>query len=330
MKEVLDGKRANSQERAVLLRRMLADAGLDTRLAFATRHWSAQVDPGFPTLARFNEMLVYLPAGAWIAPRCDYCGLNELPTELRGLDVLLFNATRLGIAGVTIKSEWKSTGEADPALGHLVRYALAAKLDAAGGLTDTMTETLKGPGAAEEVLRQVSLTDSDARRDERTKIGWSWSLAKLLDVTPAACSAQSGTCQKGKRLAIPAYATVESNTRWLVPLDALSTDYGSRLTKEKDQRVAELHLIREENFEEVFGLEANPGFALETTPPPVSVKTALVETSVKVEPTPKGAQVTQTLKRSIGGIPLAQYDDVQSAYRAFQDARHLVLSFVKR
>ena len=106
--------------------------------------------------------------------------------------------------------------------------------------------------------------------------------------------------------------------------------YGTALTKGKAQRSSELYLTNQEAFEEVFDLDVQQGFALENVPKTVKVKTGLVETSVKVEATAKGARVTRTLKRDIGAVTMAAYDEVQSAFRAFQDARHLVLSFVKK
>ena len=336
MKAVLEAKRADTEERAVLLRKLLADAGLEAHLALATRHWSAQVDPTFPTFGRFNELLVYLPVqpglpgGAWLAPRCDYCGVNELPTELRSLQVLVFNATRLGIAGVTLKSEWRSTLGAAAAMAPLARVTHDARIDAAGALTDSVTEVLHGRAAQDEQLEAEGQTDTDVRNEERLEISSGSALARLLDVRPRACAADKGICQKGKRFSIPAYATAESATRWLVPLDALSSMHSARLTKDKEQRVAELHLQNEENFEEVFELEAPAGFVLESVPPAVAVNAPLVQSAVKVEATPKGAKVTRTLKRTIGGVSLARYDEVQGAYRAFQDAKHLVLSFVKK
>jgi len=336
MTEVLEAKRANTQERAVLLRRLLSDAGLDARLAFATRHWSAQVDPQFPTLARFNDMLVFLPAqpglekDTWLDPTCDSCAAGALPSELRGLEVLLFNATRLGIKGVEVKSEWRSTVDAASAQTNLVRIAHRAQLDAAGTLTDTMARTAQGPSAQWEEMSVGNQTHQDFLKEARKEAGRSSALARVVEVSPQTCVVAAGTCESGRKVELPAYSTAESETRLLVPLNALTDAYGNRLTKSKAQRVSDVYLRHEEAFEEVFELDVQPGFALENVPQTVKVKTGLVETSVKVEATAKGARVTRTLKRDIGGVTLAEYDEVQSAFRAFQDARHLVLSFVKK
>ena len=65
-------------------------------------------------------------------------------------------------------------------------------------------------------------------------------------------------------------------------------------------------------------------------PRPTQAKTPILEAAVKIEPTPKGARVTRTLKQAIGGASLSEYDDARNVFRVFQDARHLVLSFVKK
>lgn len=320
----------------MLLRKLLSDAGLDARLAFVTRHWSAQVDPQFPTLARFNDMLVFLPAqpgiakDTWVDPTCDSRAAGELTTETRGLEVLLFNATKLGFSGVEVKSEWRSTADASNAQANVVKISHRAQLDAAGTLTDAVARTAKGLSAQWEEMAIGNQTTQDELREARRHAERSSALARVIEVTPGSCVVGTGTCASGRKIELPAYSTAESETRLLVPLNAMTDAYGTALTKGKAQRSSELYLTNQEAFEEVFDLDVQQGFALENVPKTVKVKTGLVETSVKVEATAKGARVTRTLKRDIGAVTMAEYDEVQSAFRAFQDARHLVLSFVKK
>jgi hypothetical protein len=337
MKDVLETKTASVVERAVLMRRLLADAGVDARLAYATRHWSQQTDPSFPDLSRFNDLLIYLPAqpglpgGGWLLPRCDYCGLNQLPAELRGLDALVFRAESRGpVVEPLVESEWRSTLDSQPARPSRTVYHHQARLEGEGMLDDAFRETTEGLASVPEELLSQAQTPSERLSAERSAVAARAALGKLLGTDPRTCNAEQGVCQLGKHFAIPVYATAESDQRWLVPLNALALNHSSTLKDPKSKRVADLHFQNQSEFEETFELEAPAGFVLESAPKQVSGSSPLVQSTLKIEATAKGARVTRTLKQSIGGVPLAQYEQTRNAFRVFQDARHLVLSFVKK
>jgi hypothetical protein len=337
MKEVLEAASANGFERALLMRRLLADAGVDARLAYTTRHWSEQVDPKFPGYWRLNELLVWLPpqdglkAGAWLSPRCDYCGLNELPAELRGLDALVFTATKSPMKlEADVTSEWRSTSNAQPAKASKSLYTHKATLSADGSLFDEFREHDEGSEAAEEEIKNRMQTRGERLVQERNSVTDRSAIGVLSEMLPKQCDPRSGECDFGKRFVLPAYATAESDRRLLVPLNALSLAFNKTMAAPKERRLAPMHFQRAAEFEEIFDFEAPAGYVLEQTPKPVAVKTALVETTVKVEATPKGARVTRRLVESIGGAQLEQYDQNREAFRAWQDARQWVLSFVKK
>ncbi len=338
LKEALSAKRANSCERTAMLRRVLADAGLQTRLAYATAAWSTQRDPNFPSLVHFNQMLVHLPAqdglpkGAWLLPDCDHCGLNQLPTPYWGAEVLAFDVSRPGPSGLTqVRSAWVSTKDAERVTGYATRLTHAARLDGAGTLTDDLREVRSGWGAQLEAQKRARQTPTEVTRELENWANETSALTRVVAPGPRACDETAGSCVKEVRFQTPAYATAEGNARWLVPLNALSSGYDAHLTKDKAQRVAQaLHFEVDDRFDEVLEVEAPPGFVLEAAAKPVTVRTRLVEANVTVEATPKGARVTRSLKLELGAASMSEYDDVQRAFRAFQDARNTVLAFVKR
>lgn len=225
LKKVLATGRASSQEKALLVYKLLRDAGVEVRFAFAARRLTHVVDRSSPNRLVFNHTLLYLPAqrglgaGLWIDPACESCAPGEIPPWSQGIEALVVNVVKT-LRGPKGEADFLPVTGAEAAAG-VQRRLHDAVLSASGDLEGTYT--LEGQGALAVYTRLDTQDDSDedAQRIAEEDVKDRMTTGRVLDYQATTCDRAKASCARKVRYRLPAYATADGD-QLLLPLSVFN------------------------------------------------------------------------------------------------------------
>jgi hypothetical protein len=329
--QVWKSGQASLTERALMLKKLLEDGGVEVWLAYGTDKASQQRTPTFPLWSQFDHLFVYLPrqpgldAPMPIDPACQFCAPGTLTARHRGIPLFVFRTASV-LGGVDTEGRW-ATAVAEPATpASTLRVTHRAQVQADGAVRDAVAFEALGHEAVSRSRSQPG--EQKALRQAREAARRVSSLATVDTARFGPCVAQQAECRWSAERHLPATA-VSDGDRWLVSAAALEP-HADQLF-DAAQRKQDVHFQGDDfTFEEVLELEAPPGFRLATPPAPVSAECAAMSASVKVEPTEQGARLTRRLTRRVGEWPKTLYPELRKVAAVFKDARRHLLVFEKR
>jgi hypothetical protein len=323
--------RASVTERALMLKKLLEDGGVDVWLAYGTDKASRQRTPTFPLWSQFDHLFVYLPAQPGldapmtIDPHCEHCAPGTLTARHRGIPIYVFK-TRAVLGGVETEGRWTTAWAAAPEPPSRLRVTHRAQVQPDGALTDAVSYEATGTEAVDQ-SRSPPLGEKVQREalDAARRLS---PVARVSEARFGPCVAVEATCRWSSTRTLPMMA-VADGARWLVTT-ALLDPYSDTLFDEAERK-QDVHFTWDDfTWEEVLDVEAPPGFRLAGAPPPVTVACDAMSATVKVEATDRGARLTRSLTRNVGEWPKALYPDLRKVAAAFKQARHQLLVFEKR
>jgi hypothetical protein len=325
---VVSSGRASVVEQALLVRRLLEQAGVDAWLAYGTDALSQQVSPTFPRLEQFNHLFVYLPVQKGLAQpmtidaNCDFCAPGALTARHRDQKIYVFRTVREVSQHVT-EGRWEvASGPA--AVASERRFTHQARVEADGSISDEVTTRTVGiealAAADDHRHRAGKLLQREADRWSESNGQKSMSAARW-----GTCERTEGRCEWTSTLNFPGQAWQRGDA-WQVHLGFLSAQHARLFDAE--ERQLDVHFDRDDSaLVEVVDLVAPPGTRLAALPPPVNVNAGSLRASVEVERTKTGARITRRLDRTLGFEPKSRYAELRAAADAFKLARFLVLEF---
>lgn len=321
--------KASARERAMALRFVLQEAGVEARLAMTTEAFSRQTARSFPEWAQFNRALVWLPGQPGL-PRpmaidleAEYCAAGELPPQVKDQPGFVF-----WMEGGTI-GEGKSAGEwvtldGPPCRAPFVRETHRAKLGDDGTLVDRLEVTAEGERSEpyQRNKRDFSARDFDRRMGFRatdvSPISWQ------SDAKWGECDRLKGVCGHSVTLSSPQYG-VRDGAAWVVPLKTLTPFYDSFDAEQRQQSVR----IEASSgvTEEVLELEGPPGFHVGKLPDTITLTAPGASVRVVAEKTKTGARISRRVSFTPGIYPATDYPKLREALEVFRSVRNTVLTF---
>jgi hypothetical protein len=327
--EVWQSKEASAFERALLLRWLLARAGVDASLAVYTARFTGQVDPQFPQTERFNRILVTVagPAGPlWVDPGCRACGAGQVTDEAGAANALVFHVTERPLQEPEITSEWRTVdAKTLPAPERIMRHE--ATVWPNGEVTLESRNERRGRFALDRCVALRNDTDSSRlsrARDQALKLS---PAARAASASAATCNVAAATSSEPRKLTLPQHAIFDGD-RLEVPLTLLDPDY-VKLFAEPKRLQPIVNASSDWHVEQRLHLKTPPGYKL-VAPLQEKADAPGFKAAFVVAPAPDGADVRLSLDHAVG-----LYDeDEYAAYRKLGDflrgARMRMVELVKR
>ncbi len=321
--------KASARERAMILRWVLAEAGVEAQFAFTTAGLSRQTAQSFPEWDQFNRLHVWVPAQPSI-PRpiaieleAEYCKAGQLSPQVQGQNAFVFWFTGGTVGSGESHGEWTRL-DGEEAVGNVERYTHHARLDESGTLFDDVEH--RGEGEASEPLQR---TKQNTHGREFTRLfdniaGQISALTHHDKERWLECDRLTGRCGKAWSVRAPRYA-VKDGKSWLVPLTALHSLYE---TFDASTRKHDLHIragagVVEESFE----LDAPPGFHVAQLPDTLNESGPGVSVRIVAERTKTGVRLSRRVSLSPGAYSKETYGRVRATFGHFQALRNTLLQF---
>lgn len=325
--QALASGQASVTERALMLRKLLEDGGLDVWLAYGTDRAGRQRADTFPSFSQFDHLFVHLPVQPGLAepmtvdPDCQFCPPGTLTARHRGIPLYVFRTSSL-LGTASTEGRW-TTAWAEPALPSQTRVTHRAQVQADGAVVDQVAFEAQGLEAVSQARNPPM--GQKVQREALEAARGVMSLASVAEARFGPCTAKDAVCHWEARRTLPVMA-VNDGARWLVSAAVLEPWSDSLFDREK--REQDVHFSWDDfTWEEVLELEAPPGYRLAAAPPAVKEEHDALSAFVSVEATAKGARLVRRLTRRLGEWPKATYPRLREVARAFQAARRQVLVF---
>jgi hypothetical protein len=321
--------KASSKERAMILRKVLEEAGVEARLAFSTLLHSRQTAQSFPEWDQFNRLLVYVPAQASIDKPLaldlepEYCKTGELTVGLQGQPAFLFWMVGGTVGAGEAEGEW-ITLEGPACAETFSHERITAKLESSGALQARVEHVWAGELAEQFEQRKINDSPSDFRQrvqDRATSIS---PLARTTDARWHACVARSGQCGFGFAVDARQYA-VKSGPNWLVPLSLSNRAFDSLRQAERQH---DIHISSRTGTEiEEIDIEGPPGFHAAALPDVVADAVPGLAIRLTAERTPRGAKLVKRVTLSPGIYPKEHIARLRPLIDKVRAWRNTVLTF---
>lgn len=235
---------ASAFEKAVLMSRLLRDAGLEVEHAFLARDLDWPIDHKNPSTQRLNHLVLRLPvqpglaAPLWIDPSCEHCARGEFPDYSRGLQSIIYDGeadegeeTRVEV------TRGKASG--DNVIEERYRVTLVP-----GGTTRIVNQQIeRGLPAAYTARHGGGYNAREQREAALTRAADIDLRARLTRFEPITCDRAKGECNRTVEVEVPELA-VTTDDRILLPLDLMGGEQPFRLPLSKRTRPMVLNSSR--------------------------------------------------------------------------------------
>lgn len=308
LRKVLERGTADHFEKAVLVGRLLRDAGLEVDYAFGVRRHTRELDLDYPHQHPINHLILRLPkqagldAPVWLDPACEHCAPGELSDWSLGASVFLMGYEAKALDSDTVTGE-HTLASGRPARANRVHNAFTMTLEPDGTAAVTLVETYEGLRAV-WYARDLRRQSADARRKAAEARVADLDRRAVLDEAPdPTCDRAAGECTRRLVFRIPAYAIADGD-ELLVPLSLL---HGSgRFSVPGEKRTRDMVLPTSESFEETLALTPPAGFAFVDGPTPFEARSDAFETRFEIE-AGDTVRVRREARRRAGRFPPAAH-----------------------
>ena len=317
--EVVASGHATAIEKVVLLRAILAGAGVDASFAAAVPAWNAPLDKEFARDDRFEHLLLRIGGndGLWLDPRCEHCSPGEVSTGLGGGEALVFRAA--SVRGSTVaEATWEPIASAHeskvaPRVERWVELAPGED----GETTATFRFESAGPPA--EALRLELRKESASAIAKRTRrlARRAYEGAVTLAGGTITCDARAGTCRGEVKARLPGYASRDGD-RLLVPVAPFPAEHD----RTPDEPRTEPIVIREPvHVAHAATLRLPAGWVVDELPSELRVENALGRAHAAAGPSSEGVTWRRELELRVGRHPPAADVELRKLLDGWTDAR---------
>lgn len=321
--------KASAKERALLLRKVLEEAGVEARLAFTTQLLARQTTQSFPEWDQFDRLLVHVPAQPSI-PRpltvemeAEYCAAGQLSPTVEGQPAFVFWMEGGTVGEGVVHGEW-ITLQGEPTVAAQRRDVHAARIEADGALVDEHEMVVEGELSEPWQQNHLHWRARDFTNDMAARAKTVSPLAKAENARWLPCDRLVGRCGYALTMKAPHYA-VRDGATWLVPLKLLTRLYEVFDVRERRH---EVHIPASVGpIEETIELAAPPGFHATRLPDTVTEKAPGLSVRITAERTKTGVRVTRRITLTPGRYPKEDYAKMRETLERFQAVRNTVLSF---
>jgi hypothetical protein len=324
LKEVVEGRKATGFEKAILLRRLLEDAGVHSMVAAASRSWTQLVDRNFPSLSYWNHLLVFVPPqenierAIWIDPSCEYCGAGQLPDETRGITAVLLSRSAVL---AQIEASFTTTTGTVPAADE-ERETYEARLEATGRVHVEATDIYHGAAARVERQKRAGWAEAQRRTEAEAYVHRRAPTAQLDAFTVDVCDKLKGECRDSFTFSISGFATPDGD-RLIVPLSLLSREREKSLTRETRRR--DIVMTHVGQKDETLHLHFPDGYSAVELPQGVSLRADGFQVDFDVQRAPDGLVVHRATLNAVGRFPRNDYSAIRHVVRTYAELRDKVL-----
>lgn len=327
--KVISRGKANNHEKALLVYKLLNDAGVSARFAYTVRRHTELFDDRVPFAGAFNHTLLYLPKQPgleeplWLDPSCELCGPGAVPPWSEG-------ARALVVTGEKTRHEPKMSGELlvvdAPVLGfRKERRRHDATLSEDGTLE--VETRIEGEGAEAIWWRKNTRTwsDDDHRRAAESDVRDRMRTGVLLDFEPRRCDRRLGKCARSTRFRLPFYATRDGDAL-LLPLTLFRHPWDNWLWK----KTRDVDVVIGEPWEGRFELRVKlpPGYR-PTALPAEELRSQAFDFQLESRLEGDTLVVARSLRLKPGRFAKQDYAALRRPIRAFSKVRQRVVVLEK-
>src|SRR5581483_3936771 len=231
LREVMDSRAANHLEKAVLVWKLLKDAGVKLFYAGAVRQAPRSLEADFPLAARMDHLLLWIaptdgaPNGIWIDPSCESCRAGELPAWAVGAQAVVF-AERLSdeYGRKPIAGQLKTVEGVAMAESRASRKTDAVLDAATGNVSAHISLETVGQWAASEALKVRAWQADDWAKNAEKIVQARLAGAVVVKADPWLCARSRARCVRELRFDLPSYASIDAGELH-VPLGLFVSDY---------------------------------------------------------------------------------------------------------
>lgn len=322
--------KASARERAMAVRKILEEAGVEAKLALLTDAHSRQTARSFPEWAQFNRAVVYVPAQPPALPRpivvdleAEYCAPGELPPQVKDQPGFVFWMEGGTVGAGEGRGEWV-TLEGPACRAPVGREVHRAKVTADGTMIDVLEVWGEGERSEPRQREQKDWSERELARQGNRRSAEVSPVGGAADARWLECDRLKGVCGRTVTL-IAEHFAVRDGRNWLVPLTMLSSLYEHI---DAEQRLQDLVVDPAWGVtEEIIELEGPPGFHVGRLPDAVAASGPGVSMRVVAEKTKQGVRLSRRISLSPGLYPVSDYERMRPVLEAFRALRQTVLTF---
>jgi hypothetical protein len=327
MKEVLESGTASGYEKALLVWHALRRAGVDARFACAAR--GGGLDTIFPSLIRFNHMLILVPAqpgirdSLWLDPSCEHCVAGQVGVGLRGSEALVLRGEKELFGDLRVQAAFEPV-DASPAVPGRSRQVFAVRVGAGGDAEVEAQSEQRGSLALATRLERRAWSEERFRNAAAKYVSSRMGTGRLVESSADKCDRRTAVCRRRLRFVLPGYTTVDGD-RLLVPLTLLASSWDDDFNQET--REQDLFNPEATQSEEEATIEVPEGYFPVDLPANEELRSPFVDYSFTARDDGDAVIVRRSITDHAGLYSRTLYPGIRKVVRAFGAVRQKVLEF---
>ena len=321
--------RAGNFERARLLQRMLAEAGVRADVALLRRWQTGVFDRDVPSAVWFNHMVVVVPKQdgvperTWLDPSCLFCGPGKLPAWDRDTEAVVVSMDPARAAdGLPTWELAKPAGS--PAGLDAVQRSFKLDVDARGEVTGVIEVEMLGAEGQDWARSHRDETAREKRRHFRNLAAAYIPGGSLVTFEEHLGSGPLDKTRYVLRLKSSRLAAVRGD-EILLPLDFVFHSYEARPWPEK--RTLPLVVREGEEFSEDVTVHGPSGMTLRVEPRKGAFASGVASAEFRVESDGGTVHALRTLALKRGQWTQAQYQDFRKAVDVLAQVKRIAVAW---
>ena len=320
--DVYDRRFGDCKDKASLLKVMLAEAGIDSKLVLVRTRDQGTIGPAPASLAAFNHAIVYVPSlDTYLDGTAEFSGPSELPYGDQGATALIILDGVGDAAGAELRTIPVSSAEANLQVTDQ-RITLAADGSA------TILQEQRVEGAQSSRWRQS--LQAEKRRSEQLASVWgrTYPRVKVKKLALPGIESVLQPVQIEATLEVPELAQVQGDRLRLPVLGyrgAIVRGLAPQAKREHDLLMTS-PAIEEHSIE----LKLPPGYKFSEVPPASSRTGKHGNYSLEIDARDDGATIRYRLEYSTIRIPADEYSDFREFLREVDASLEGTFEIVRR
>jgi hypothetical protein len=314
MKDVLASRHANNFEKAILLRGMLAQAGIASRYAAVARHAGLAPDARFPLPNRFDHLVLEVLAQPGFAepiivdPSCEACAIGEIPSWIDRRPITTLDDLRRAEGQMRISLGQLESEHVQP---NELHTDVDARLSPTGALDATATTRELGGLAVDEQIRGRGWSAERWTKQLERAAQHHDKTAKLGEHGPLTCDRAQARCEVRYAFSIANYATSDRG-ELIVPLSFLGWTAPAKSDTPRRRDVYDAKPMKQV---ETIHLRLPPGWTVGALPSSAAWHSEAADLRVDISHGPGEILIVRSVSSRRGRWDKAVYADLEAAAR---------------